>query len=81
MLSITVNLYELLWERVLDDCQPLLLYPSCDSWLDKLGMCAASGVQTVLRQDFYGGNYALIDYELNPNPVRCTAPSVCYGAR
>ncbi|KAK7093458.1 heparanase-like [Littorina saxatilis] len=37
-------------------------------WLDKLGVCALKGVETVLRQDFYGGNYALIDYYLNPNP-------------
>ncbi|KAK7485809.1 hypothetical protein BaRGS_00022990, partial [Batillaria attramentaria] len=37
-------------------------------WLDKLGLCAAMGIETVLRQDFYGGRYGLIDMDLNPNP-------------
>ncbi|KAK6174483.1 hypothetical protein SNE40_017751 [Patella caerulea] len=37
-------------------------------WLDKLGLSALNGLQGVLRQSFYGGNYALIDEDLNPNP-------------
>ncbi|KAK7093362.1 heparanase-like [Littorina saxatilis] len=37
-------------------------------WLDKLGLCASRSIQTVIRQDFYGGNYSLIDANLNPNP-------------
>ncbi|KAK7485806.1 hypothetical protein BaRGS_00022987 [Batillaria attramentaria] len=38
-------------------------------WLDKLGLCAEMGIETVIRQAFYGKNYALIDRDLNPNPV------------
>ncbi|XP_067658343.1 heparanase-like [Haliotis asinina] len=30
-------------------------------WLDKLGIAARMGLKAVLRQDFYAGNYALID--------------------
>ncbi|XP_055955927.1 heparanase [Patella vulgata] len=37
-------------------------------WLDKLGLSALRGLQAVLRQSFYGGNYGLIDTNLNPNP-------------
>ncbi|XP_055955938.1 heparanase-like [Patella vulgata] len=37
-------------------------------WLDKLGLSALRGLQGVLRQQFYGGNYALLDTNLNPNP-------------
>lgn len=38
-------------------------------WLDKLGMAARYDVQVVLRQDFYGNNYGLIDLNtLDPNP-------------
>ncbi|XP_070184830.1 heparanase-like [Littorina saxatilis] len=37
-------------------------------WLDKLGVCASKGIQTLLRQDFFGGSYPLIDHALNPNP-------------
>ncbi|XP_055955935.1 heparanase-like [Patella vulgata] len=37
-------------------------------WLDKLGLSALHGLQTVLRQEFYSGNYGLIDINLNPNP-------------
>ncbi|KAK7093461.1 heparanase-like [Littorina saxatilis] len=37
-------------------------------WLDKLGVASSKGIQTVIRQDFYGGNYALVDIDLNPNP-------------
>ena len=39
-------------------------------WLDKLGISAAAGIGAVVRQDFYGGDYALIDnINLDPNPV------------
>lgn len=38
-------------------------------WLDKLGISASLGIGTVVRQDFYGGNYGLIDTKtLDPNP-------------
>ena len=39
-------------------------------WLDKLGLSAKYRGTHVFRQSFYGGNYALIDDKLNPNPVR-----------
>ncbi|XP_067658340.1 heparanase-like [Haliotis asinina] len=31
-------------------------------WLDKLGIAARMGLKVVLRQDFYAGNYGLIDH-------------------
>ncbi|XP_067658192.1 heparanase-like [Haliotis asinina] len=31
-------------------------------WLDKLGVAARMGLKAVLRQDFYAGNYGLIDH-------------------
>ncbi|KAK3595333.1 hypothetical protein CHS0354_004488 [Potamilus streckersoni] len=38
-------------------------------WLDKLGLSAALGLEGVIRQDFYGNNYGLINSEdLTPNP-------------
>ncbi|XP_055955934.1 heparanase-like [Patella vulgata] len=37
-------------------------------WLDKLGLSALHGLQGVLRQEFYGSYYGLIDINLNPNP-------------
>ncbi|CAG2237206.1 HPSE [Mytilus edulis] len=38
-------------------------------WLDKLGISASLGVDVVVRQTFYGGNYGLIDTKTsNPNP-------------
>lgn len=37
-------------------------------WLDKLGYSASAGLQIVIRQSFYGGNYAMIGQDLNPNP-------------
>ncbi|KAK6188371.1 hypothetical protein SNE40_004555 [Patella caerulea] len=37
-------------------------------WLDKLGLSALIGLQGVVRQSFYGGNYGLIDVNLDPNP-------------
>ncbi|RUS75154.1 hypothetical protein EGW08_017094 [Elysia chlorotica] len=37
-------------------------------WLDKLGLSAKYGITHVFRQTFFGGKYALVDMELNPNP-------------
>lgn len=37
-------------------------------WMEKLGLSAAMGLKVVLRQTLYGGNYALLDVDLNPNP-------------
>jgi len=37
-------------------------------WLDKLGYCAATGVDTVVRQSFFGGNYAMVGRDIIPNP-------------
>ncbi|KAK7101419.1 heparanase-like [Littorina saxatilis] len=37
-------------------------------WLDKLGLCALHGVETVLRQDLYGETYALLDSQGEPRP-------------
>ena len=42
-------------------------------WLDKLGLAARLGHEVVIRQSFIKGSYALLDEELNPNPViTCT---------
>jgi hypothetical protein len=38
-------------------------------WLDKLGVSAERGIGVVMRQTLIGGNYALLDGHLNPNPV------------
>ncbi|XP_070206582.1 heparanase-like [Littorina saxatilis] len=37
-------------------------------WLDKLGLSAVMGLQSVIRQTFYGFNYGILDLDLNPNP-------------
>ena len=38
-------------------------------WLDKLSMSTALGISVVVRQDFYGGHYSVIDSTtLDPNP-------------
>ncbi|XP_046326167.1 hyaluronoglucuronidase-like isoform X2 [Haliotis rufescens] len=38
-------------------------------WMDKLGLSAKMGVKAVLRQDFYGGNYSLVQQNtFYPNP-------------
>lgn len=37
-------------------------------WLDKLGYSAKSGVNVVIRQSLFGGNYAMIGSDLLPNP-------------
>ncbi|XP_072026930.1 heparanase-like isoform X2 [Amphiura filiformis] len=38
-------------------------------WLDKLGVSAASGIDLIFRQTFYGGRYGLIGKDLKPTPV------------
>ena len=40
-------------------------------WLDKLGLAARLNHDVVVRQTFVAGNYALLDNNLEPNPV-CT---------
>lgn len=37
-------------------------------WLDKLGVAARDGVDVVARQSLYGGHYAMLDYNYDPNP-------------
>ncbi len=37
-------------------------------WLDKLGHSAKEGIQLIIRQSLFGGNYALVGYDLQPNP-------------
>ena len=37
-------------------------------WLDKLGYSAKTGIQVVIRQSLFNGNYAMIGPDLNPNP-------------
>ena len=38
-------------------------------WLDKLGVAAVVGHKRVFRQDFVGGNYALLNETQDPLPV------------
>ncbi|XP_031560486.1 heparanase-like [Actinia tenebrosa] len=38
------------------------------SWLDKLGLAARLGVEVVIRQTFFHGDYALLDDQSNPVP-------------
>ncbi|XP_057339841.1 heparanase-like [Microplitis mediator] len=37
-------------------------------WLDKLGYGATAGVDVIVRQSFFGGNYSMIGKDLEPNP-------------
>ncbi|XP_033119438.1 heparanase-like [Anneissia japonica] len=43
-------------------------YVSGFMWLDKLGVAAFYGIDVVIRQTLYGGNYALLDEDLEPLP-------------
>ncbi|KAF5285296.1 hypothetical protein FQA39_LY04395 [Lamprigera yunnana] len=37
-------------------------------WLDKLGVAARNGLDVVVRQSFFGGNYSLVSKNLDPLP-------------
>ncbi|XP_018393336.1 PREDICTED: heparanase-like [Cyphomyrmex costatus] len=37
-------------------------------WLDKLGYSASAGLDVVTRQSLFGGNYAMVSPNLEPNP-------------
>ncbi|XP_071096505.1 heparanase-like [Haliotis cracherodii] len=37
-------------------------------WMDKLGVCARYGIKGVLRQSLYGGNYGVLQSDMDPNP-------------
>ena len=49
-------------------------------WLDKLGLAAIVNHTLVLRQDYVGGSYALLDSSANPLPVSMGV-CVCVCAR
>lgn len=38
-------------------------------WLDKLGLTARLGIDVVVRQSLFGGNYGLLDQAVEPLPV------------
>ncbi|XP_013189437.1 heparanase [Amyelois transitella] len=43
-------------------------YAATPLWVDKLGLAALNNITTVIRQSFFGGNYSLIDKNLEPLP-------------
>ncbi|CAH1168035.1 unnamed protein product [Phyllotreta striolata] len=43
-------------------------FTSVFMWLDKLGLAAKLGVELVMRQSIFHGNYSLLDDFYNPNP-------------
>ncbi|XP_032527276.2 heparanase-like [Danaus plexippus] len=43
-------------------------YAGTPLWVDKLGLSAKYNISTVIRQSFYGGNYSLVNEELEPLP-------------
>ncbi|XP_052751415.1 heparanase-like [Galleria mellonella] len=43
-------------------------YAASPLWVDKLGLSAQNNITTVIRQSFFGGNYSLIDKDLEPLP-------------
>lgn len=43
-------------------------FTSTPLWLDKLGLAAKNNITTVVRQSFLGGNYSLVDKNLDPLP-------------
>ena len=56
-----------------------MLFPFFDRWLDKLGLAAIINHTRVLRQDFVGGNYALLDSNTTPLPVILIIVSMHYN--
>ena len=55
------------------ECTFMNLYFLRCRWLEKLGLSAQRGIGVVMRQTLYGYNYALLDIDMNPNPVNtCT---------
>ena len=51
---------------------------SFSRWLDKLGLSARLNEDIVIRQTLFGGRYALLDSDMNPNPVSRKIPSAFY---
>lgn len=43
-------------------------YAVTPMWVDKLGLSARLGVQGIMRQDYFGGNYGLLSPEHLPTP-------------
>ncbi|KAJ2954042.1 hypothetical protein O0L34_g2255 [Tuta absoluta] len=43
-------------------------YAGSPLWIDKLGLAAKNGIKVVVRQSFVGGNYSLVDKNLEPLP-------------
>ncbi|XP_045770961.1 heparanase-like [Maniola jurtina] len=43
-------------------------YAGSPLWIDKLGLSAKYNITTVIRQSFIGGNYSMIDDQLEPLP-------------
>ncbi|XP_011552602.3 heparanase [Plutella xylostella] len=43
-------------------------YAGTPLWVDKLGLSAKYNITTVVRQSLFGGNYSLVDKELEPLP-------------
>ena len=49
--------------------QPHNLHACIHRWLEKLGLAASLGLRVVMRQILYSHYYALLDQNLDPNPV------------
>ena len=54
------------------------MFSTYHRWLDKLGIAAVVGHERVCRQDFVGGNNALLDADQNPLPVSSHLCSLFY---
>jgi heparanase len=39
-------------------------------WLDKLGIAALHGLDVVIREDLFQGNFALLNHTMSPLPVK-----------